>query len=93
MRPLSDHPLAHREQRASTHRDRTSIHSLKLNNHGLDVRALGDEIGLASAIKMCYASLTKGLTALCTELLTAGIHFRCFRCLDGRVSVEPIRTF
>lgn len=42
-----------------------------LSNHGLDVRPLGDEIGLASAIKMCYASLTKGLTALCTELLTA----------------------
>lgn len=43
----------------------------KLNDYGLDVRTLGDEIGLASAIKMCYASLTKGLTALCTELLTA----------------------
>lgn len=43
----------------------------ELNQYGLDVRALGDEIGLASAIKMCYASLTKGLTALCTELLTA----------------------
>ena len=44
---------------------------LVLNRYGLDVRPLGDEIGLASAIKMCYASLTKGLTALCTELLTA----------------------
>lgn len=43
----------------------------KLNEYGLDVRTLGEEIGLASAIKMCYASLTKGLTALCTELLTA----------------------
>ncbi len=43
----------------------------ELNNYGLDVRALGEEVGLASAIKMCYASLTKGLTALCTELLTA----------------------
>lgn len=42
-----------------------------LNEFGLDVRVLGEEIGLASAIKMCYASLTKGLTALCTELLTA----------------------
>ena len=42
-----------------------------LNNFGLDVRPIGHEIGLASAIKMCYASLTKGLTALCTELLTA----------------------
>lgn len=44
---------------------------MALNNYGLDVRPLGKEIGLASAIKMCYASLTKGLTALCTELLTA----------------------
>ena len=43
----------------------------ELNNHGLDVRPLSDEIGHASAIKMCYAALTKGLTALCTELLTA----------------------
>ena len=43
----------------------------ELNQYGLDIRPLGDEIGLASAIKMCYASLTKGLTALCTELLTA----------------------
>lgn len=44
---------------------------LALNRYGLDVRPLGEEVGLASAIKMCYASLTKGLTALCTELLTA----------------------
>ena len=43
----------------------------ELDNYGLDIRALGAEVGLASAIKMCYASLTKGLTALCTELLTA----------------------
>ncbi len=43
----------------------------ELSQFGLDVRPLGEEIGLGSAIKMCYASLTKGLTALCTELLTA----------------------
>ncbi len=43
----------------------------ELNGYGLDIQPLGKEIGLASAIKMCYASLTKGLTALCTELLTA----------------------
>jgi 3-hydroxyisobutyrate dehydrogenase-like beta-hydroxyacid dehydrogenase len=42
-----------------------------LNEFGLEVVVLGEEIGLASAIKMCYAALTKGLTALCTELLTA----------------------
>ena len=43
----------------------------ELSRFGLDIRPLGKEVGLASAIKMCYASLTKGLTALSTELLTA----------------------
>jgi 3-hydroxyisobutyrate dehydrogenase-like beta-hydroxyacid dehydrogenase len=43
----------------------------ELGHFGLDVRPLGDEVGQASALKMCYAALTKGLTALCTELLTA----------------------
>lgn len=43
----------------------------QLSRHGLDVRVIGDKIGQASGIKMCYASLTKGLTALGTELLTA----------------------
>jgi 3-hydroxyisobutyrate dehydrogenase-like beta-hydroxyacid dehydrogenase len=42
-----------------------------LAEFGLDVSVLGEQIGQASAIKMCYAALTKGLTALCTELLTA----------------------
>ena len=43
----------------------------QLNQFGLTVVPLGNQIGQASAIKMCYASLTKGLTALSTELLTA----------------------
>lgn len=43
----------------------------QLNDHGLDVRVIGPEIGQASGIKMCYAALTKGLTALATELLVA----------------------
>jgi 3-hydroxyisobutyrate dehydrogenase-like beta-hydroxyacid dehydrogenase len=43
----------------------------RLNQFGLQVVVLGEEIGWASAIKMCYAALTKGLTALSTELLTA----------------------
>ncbi len=45
---------------------------VELNAHGLDVRALEGEVGRASALKMCYAALTKGLTALATELLVAG---------------------
>lgn len=47
----------------------------QLNDFGLTVIALGPEIGQASAFKMCYAALTKGLTALGTELLTAAEAF------------------
>ena len=42
-----------------------------LRDAGLDVRVLGDEVGEASAVKMCYAALTKGTTAIATELLVA----------------------
>jgi 3-hydroxyisobutyrate dehydrogenase-like beta-hydroxyacid dehydrogenase len=42
-----------------------------LSSHGLDVRVVGSEVGQASALKMCYAALTKGLTALATELHVA----------------------
>jgi 3-hydroxyisobutyrate dehydrogenase-like beta-hydroxyacid dehydrogenase len=42
-----------------------------LGDYGLHVIVLGEEIGLASAIKMCYAAWTKGSTAMATELLTA----------------------
>jgi 3-hydroxyisobutyrate dehydrogenase-like beta-hydroxyacid dehydrogenase len=47
----------------------------QLNDFGLAIIALGPEIGQASAFKMCYAALTKGLTALGTELLTAAEAF------------------
>jgi 3-hydroxyisobutyrate dehydrogenase-like beta-hydroxyacid dehydrogenase len=42
----------------------------ELSNFGLDVRTLGRDVGLASGLKMCYAALTKGTTALATDLLT-----------------------
>ena len=45
---------------------------IPLRDHGLDIRIAGHEIGQASALKMCYAALTKGLTALATEALVAG---------------------
>ena len=41
----------------------------------LDVRVVGDEIGLASAVKMCTASMYKGFTALLAQALaTAHSH-------------------
>ena len=39
---------------------------LRLNDYGLDIRAIGDGIGEASALKMCYAALNKGAIALMT---------------------------
>jgi 3-hydroxyisobutyrate dehydrogenase-like beta-hydroxyacid dehydrogenase len=43
----------------------------QLDGKGIDVRPLGETVGRASGIKMCYAALTKGTSALYTALLTA----------------------
>ena len=43
----------------------------QLRDFGLDIRNLGPELGRASGIKMCYAAMTKGTTALQAELLIA----------------------
>lgn len=37
-----------------------------LNGFGLDIRTVGDHIGDASSLKMCYAALNKGTVALMT---------------------------
>jgi 3-hydroxyisobutyrate dehydrogenase-like beta-hydroxyacid dehydrogenase len=42
-----------------------------LNEYGLEIRTIGPHVGQASGLKMCYASITKGLTALATQALTA----------------------
>ena len=44
---------------------------LELDGKGIKVRPMGGEIGRASAMKMCYAALTKGSQALWITLLTA----------------------
>lgn len=48
-----------------------AIELQQLGDYGLDIRVIGDEIGQASGLKMSYAALTKGLTAIGTELLIA----------------------
>jgi 3-hydroxyisobutyrate dehydrogenase-like beta-hydroxyacid dehydrogenase len=44
---------------------------VQLRDYGLNVRPVGDEPGQASAVKMCYAALTKGTCALMAELSVA----------------------
>jgi 3-hydroxyisobutyrate dehydrogenase-like beta-hydroxyacid dehydrogenase len=56
-----------------------------LNEYGLDVRVIGPQVGQASGLKMCYASLTKGLTALATEALTAGQALGLSEVLTGEL--------
>jgi 3-hydroxyisobutyrate dehydrogenase-like beta-hydroxyacid dehydrogenase len=53
-----------------------------LADYGMHVIAIGGEIGLASAIKMCYAAWTKGSTALFTELLVAARAMGVFEALE-----------
>lgn len=43
----------------------------QLDGHGILVLPLGGEVGRASGIKMCYASVTKGTSALHAAALTA----------------------
>jgi 3-hydroxyisobutyrate dehydrogenase-like beta-hydroxyacid dehydrogenase len=45
--------------------------ALALCEAGLDVRTVGDRVGDASALKMCYAALNKGTAALMLQLLVA----------------------
>jgi 3-hydroxyisobutyrate dehydrogenase-like beta-hydroxyacid dehydrogenase len=41
----------------------------ELEEYGLSIPVIGDKVGQASGLKMCYAGMTKGLQALGTELL------------------------
>lgn len=49
---------------------------------GIDVRVMGQRIGDASAIKMCYASYTKGAVALGVEMLMAARRLGVDAALD-----------
>jgi L-threonate 2-dehydrogenase len=42
-----------------------------LGAYGLDIRIMGEEVGAASALKMCYAGITKGLIAVASTMLLA----------------------
>lgn len=45
-----------------------------LAEYGLDIRVVEGGIGAASALKMCYAALSKGFLALLTQSLVAARH-------------------
>lgn len=49
--------------------------SERLNSIGMNTRAVSDQIGVASAIKMCRSIMIKGLEALTIESLLTARHF------------------
>ena len=54
-----------------------------LGNYGLEVRPLGPEVGKGKGIKMVYGALTKGLTAISTQLLMAAWQMGLFDALEA----------
>ncbi|WP_096589738.1 DUF1932 domain-containing protein [Calothrix sp. NIES-2098] len=67
---------------------RKAVELQQLRDYGLDIRVIGDEIGQASGLKMSYAALTKGLTAIGTELLIAAHRLGLDRQLWDEVSTS-----
>jgi L-threonate 2-dehydrogenase len=48
-----------------------TVRVLPLAEHGLDVRVLDGPVGAASALKMCYAGINKGLAAIAATMILA----------------------
>ena len=64
-----------------------------LSEYGLDVRVIGPQVGQASGLKMCYASLTKGLTALATQALTAAAVLGLSETVTGELRESQAELF
>jgi len=54
-----------------------------LSDYGLEVRPLGPEVGQGKGIKMVYGALTKGLTAISTQLLMAAWQMGLYDALEA----------
>ena len=54
-----------------------------LKDFGLEIRPLGSEVGQGKGIKMVYGALTKGLTAISTQLLMAAFQMGLYDSLES----------
>ena len=63
-----------------------------LSRYGLDVRVVGEEIGQASGLKMCYASQTKGRYAIFIESLVAARRLGCYDLLVEELKMSQAAT-
>jgi 3-hydroxyisobutyrate dehydrogenase-like beta-hydroxyacid dehydrogenase len=63
--------------------------SEQMNALGLNTKPVADDIGLASAIKLCRSIMIKGTEALCVQSMMAARHFG----VDERVLTSLAATF
>ncbi|AOB31258.1 phosphogluconate dehydrogenase [Bordetella sp. H567] len=63
--------------------------SAKLNALGMRTEAVADDIGLASAIKLCRSIMIKGMEAMCVQSMLAARHFG----VDDRVLASMAASF
>ena len=66
---------------------------MQLDGKGIEVKNLGEEIGQASGIKMCYAGLTKGSFALQYAISIAAERLGLFDALGSEFEFSQGRTF
>lgn len=65
----------------------------QITDEQLLVRVVGERIGEASAVKMCYASLTKGTLALGMELLMAARKLGVEHILEAELKDSQSETY
>jgi putative dehydrogenase len=65
--------------------------ALPLRDWGLDIRAIDGPIGAASGMKMSYAGITKGTTAIASAMLLGAARFGCAEALLAELSASQPR--
>jgi 3-hydroxyisobutyrate dehydrogenase-like beta-hydroxyacid dehydrogenase len=60
--------------------------TVQLRDWGLDWRAIDGPVGAASGLKMSYAGITKGTTAIAAAMLLGAAHFGCGEALIAELS-------
>jgi hypothetical protein len=64
-----------------------------LRDWGLDWRAIDGPVGAASGLKMSYAGITKGITALGSAMMLGAARFGCAEALIAELSSSQPQIF
>ena len=64
----------------------TATQTAVLRAWGIDWRVIDGQIGAASAVKISYAGITKGTTAITAAMLIGAAHFGCAEALIAELS-------